>query len=295
MSLALNNRTNAWTGGIEILTNGRVIDIEAVKSVWWRRPGEFGLSPELSEQERAFAKDEINHVLRGLWATLDCYWMSYPESIRQASWKNGQLLRAAQLGLDVPRTLITTSPEDARAFYEECNGQMIFKVMSDPFLAASKAAQDSVDQPPELYETQTTLVTESELALLESARLVPCLFQEYVPKQHELRVTVIGDDIFAAEIHSQADERTRIDWRNYDAEIQYQQATLPVEIAERCLTLVRSYNLNFSALDLVLTPDGRYVFIESNPNGQFIFVEERVPELRMTEALVACLVRGANS
>jgi hypothetical protein len=43
------------------------------------------------------------------------------------------------------------------------------------------------------------------------------------------------------------------------------------------------------------TPDGRYVFLESNPNGQFMWIEHRVPELRMTEALASCLIRGANS
>jgi len=69
---------------------------------------------------------------------------------------------------------------------------------------------------------------------------------------------------------------------------------LPGPVAERCLALVRSYGLNFSAIDLIVTPDDHYVFVENNPNGQFIFVEERVPELGMTDALAACLVRGAN-
>lgn len=121
------------------------------------------------------------------------------------------------------------------------------------------------------------------------------MFQEYVPKRVELRVTVIGDDIFAAEIDSQADEQASVDWRRFAMEIPFRQATLPTEVAERCLTLVKSYGLNFSAMDLILTPDGRYVFVENNPNGQFIFVEKLVPELRMTEALAACLIRGANS
>jgi glutathione synthase/RimK-type ligase-like ATP-grasp enzyme len=131
--------------------------------------------------------------------------------------------------------------------------------------------------------------------MLDSVRLAPCQFQEYIQKQSELRVTVIGDDVFAAEIHSQAHEKTSIDWRHYDVQIPYCKATLPSDMIERCLALTRSYNLNFSAMDLVLTPDGRYVFLENNPNGQFIFVENLVPELKMTAALAACLIRGANS
>ena len=59
--------------------------------------------------------------------------------------------------------------------------------------------------------------------------------------------------------------------------------------------LVSGYGLNFSAMDLIVTPDDRYVFLENNPNGQFIFVEEMVPELAMTDALAACLIRGAGN
>lgn len=296
LSLNFNGSSRQWAGAITIQTNGRIINVESIRSVWWRRPAEFGLPLDLSEQERAFATDEINQTLRGLWDTLDCYWISHPEHIRRASWKGAQLQRAAQLGFDVPRTLITTDPDEVRAFYHACQGQMIFKVLSDPFLAAQKVAQKYPDQPPpEAYGTATTLVSEDELALLDGVRLVPCLFQEYIPKQVELRVTVIGDELFAAEIHSQSHPKTQIDWRHYDVDIPYRKASLPDDVAARCMALVKSYQLNFSALDLILTPDGRYVFIENNPNGQFMFVEALVPELRMTEALAVCLIRGANS
>ncbi|HEY0735282.1 MAG TPA: hypothetical protein VGD69_10295 [Herpetosiphonaceae bacterium] len=295
LSLGFDSSRPHWSGSIAIQTNGRIIDAESIRSVWWRRPAAFGLPLDLSLQEREFATDEIDHALRSLWASLDCYWISYPENIRQASWKGAQLQRAAQLGFEVPRTIITTDPDAARTFYYDCPSGMIFKVMTDPFLGAQKMAEKHPDQaPPEAYGTSTTLVSEAELALLDSVRLVPCLFQEYIPKQLDLRVTVIGDELFAAEIHSQTNEQTRIDWRNYDVDIPYRRAQLPAEVAARCMALVKSYNLNFSAIDLILTPDGRYVFVENNPNGQFMFVEELVPELRMTEALAACLIRGSN-
>ena len=296
ISLDFSKSSPDWAGTIEILTNGRIIDVEQVRSVWWRRPAAFGLPEDLTEQEREFAEGEIEHVLRSLWASLECYWVSRPDNIRRAGWKGEQLRRAARLGFEVPRTLITTDPAKARDFYETCDGRVVFKVMTDPFLGAPKISLRHPDRPPpEPYETTTTLVTEAELALLDTVRFVPCMFQEYVPKDIELRVTVIGDEIFAAEIHSQADSRTSVDWRHHNVEIPYRRAILPAAVAKRCLALVRGYGLNFSAIDLVLTPDGRYVFIENNPNGQFIFVERLVPELGMTEALASCLIRGANS
>lgn len=298
--IALNlNRViggDAWQGGITIDTNDRVIDVTAVRSIWWRRPGDFVLPEALPVREREFAKLELEHTLMSLWASLDCYWISHPRHIRHAGWKGGQLQRAAQVGFDVPKTIITNDPAEALAFFESCRGQMVFKVMSDPFLGAREVVAKYPDQPIEACAASTVLMTEADLAKLETIRLVPCLFQEYIPKQVELRVTVIGDEVFAAEIDSQSHDSSRIDWRNVPIEeIPMRPAELPPEIIERCLAFVRSYQLNFSAMDLIRTPDGRYVFLESNPNGQFIFVEMMLPQLKMIDALATCLIRGANS
>ncbi|HEY1350367.1 MAG TPA: hypothetical protein VGF67_12160 [Ktedonobacteraceae bacterium] len=263
---------SCWKGHLALQTCGRRVELETIRSVWWRRPGEyFGFPSELCEQEREFAREEIDQVLRGLWSLPDCYWVGYPEHIRQASWKVEQLRRATHYGFEVPRSLLTNNPDQVRAFYEVYNNQMIFKVLTDSFLAAPKVAEKHLDQPlPQARETKTTLITEAELEMIESVRLVPCLFQEYVPKQTELRVTVIGDELFPVEIYSQARQGTRVDWRNWSdggLDIPYRKTTLPADVAERCMKFVQSYQLHFSAIDFIRTPDERYVFIENNPTS----------------------------
>ncbi|MBP6750029.1 MAG: hypothetical protein KA144_10355 [Xanthomonadaceae bacterium] len=93
---------------------------------------------------------------------------------------------------------------------------------------------------------------------------------------------------------SQDDERTRTDYRDFSAEIDYIAETLPQEIERRCREFVHSYGLTFGALDLIFTPEGEYVFLENNPAGQFLFVEQLVPELRMLDAVTDCLIDGAH-
>jgi glutathione synthase/RimK-type ligase-like ATP-grasp enzyme len=291
----------AWGGDrpfeatIDVLSSGRTMTAGTVGSVWWRRPAFFGLPADLSPQETEFATGEIDHALRSIWASLDCYWISEPERIRQASWKGEQLLRARRLGFDIPRTLVTTDPDEARGFFYDCRKRMIFKVMTDPSLGALSLSRRDPEVQVDPYAAATTVVTEAELDMLDSVRIAPCLFQEYVPKKVELRVTVIGGELFAAEIHSQEREETSIDWRNDITETPFRAVTLPPPVAERCLAFVSGYGLNFSAMDLIVTPDDRYVFLENNPNGQFIFVEHLVPELAMTDALAACLIRGVGN
>lgn len=282
-------------GRIELETNGLVVDVERIRSVWWRRPRRFLLPGELSPWEAEFAETELQQAYRGLWASLDCYWMSHPDAIARAKWKIGQLARAQQLGFDIPRTMVSSNPEAAVAFHDRCGGEVVFKAMAGSHLAAERYADRHPEAPPpEPLQALTTIVGEQELAEIDAIRTVPALFQEHVPKRVELRVTIVGDDLFVAEIDSQAADRTRVDFRADFAAAPYRRGRLPDEVAARCHALVRGYGLNFSAIDLVLTPDDRYVFLESNPNGQFGFVERLVPELAITEAVATRLLRGAN-
>jgi hypothetical protein len=282
-------------GRIELESNGLVIDVERIRSVWWRRPEGFRLPDGLSAWESEFARAELEQAYRGLWSALDCYWMSHPDAIERATWKLGQLGRAASLGFDVPRTLISSDPVEVLDFRAGCEDGIVFKTMTGPHMAADRVVERYPDAPaPAVVETLTTLVGDDEVAQLEAIRTVPALFQERVLKQVELRVIVVGDDLFTAEIDSQANERTRIDSRADLEAVDYRAGSLPDEVAARCRSLVRGYDLTFSAIDLILTPDGRYVFLESNPNGQWGFLEQLVPELPLTEAIASCLLRGSH-
>jgi hypothetical protein len=281
-----------WRGEIEILTNDRVIETARVGSVWWRKPGPFKLPGDLIGQERVFAAEELRHAMDGLWNALDCLWVSRPEAIRRAGYKIEQLDRAARLGFAVPRTVVTTDPGAVRAFHRECHGDIVFKVLTEPYLAARTYLETNDVEDFTPLVTPTTRITEAELEMLDAVRTVPCQFQELLPRRSELRVTVIGEEVFAAELRPDDPGDAPVDWR--DAETTYRPADPPGEVAERCLRLTRGYGLNFAAIDLAVTPDDRYVFLEINPNGQFLYVEDRVPELRMGEAMATLLTSGVD-
>lgn len=291
-SLTLAFDQQSWSGQLEVYKG--TVALDEIKSIWWRRPEPYVISADLPPTQRAFARRETEHTFSGLWSVLDCYWMSFPLHIRRASNKIEQLQRAAQLGFRVPQTLITNDPTQVQNFYETCGGQIIYKTLVAPLMEWEKvgAAQTKETQTLEAQMIYTTLITQNDLKVLETVRAAPCQFQELIPKQLELRVTIIGDDIFVCEIHSQEDERTSLDWRHYDAPIPYKKGTLPPEITEKCFALVKGYGLNYSAMDLILTPQGEYVFLENNPAGQCFFVQQHIPEFKMVEAVAAYLLRG---
>jgi hypothetical protein len=285
-----------WHGELALTDNDRTVDVDRVRSVWWRRPGQPVLPDALSPWEREFARAEIEQVTRGLYDSLDCFWMSHPDAIDRASWKLSQLQRAAALGFEVPRTVVTNDPSRAVRFHAACHGRMVFKVLTGPYLALDRYQERYPEAPaPETeLETSTTLVGEYELDQLDGIRTVPTMFQEYVDKAVEYRVIVIGRDVYAAEIESQENQATMIDSRLDPEGVTYRAALLPDGVEELCRRLVWAEGLSFSAIDLVRTPDDRYVFLESNPNGQFRYVEELVPELPLTDAVATALARGGT-
>ncbi|MEW6731013.1 MAG: MvdC/MvdD family ATP grasp protein [Acidobacteriota bacterium] len=280
-----------WHSEITHIVSSQCLDLAQVGAVWLRKPADYTfLSQDLTPQERAYAKLETEQALFSLLYCLNCYWVSHPLALRAALWKGEQLQRAMRMGFRIPASLITNVPAQVHSFRQAIHSELIFKSMSTPTLAVDEVeAEDRIS-----YGICTTILTDDYLDDLDSVSELASHFQEYIPKQYELRVTVIGEKLFAAKIHSQDDARTAIDSRDMSAEILYEATQLPPDIAQRCLNLVKSYGLNFSAIDLIVTPDNEYVFLENNPNGQFLYIQQLIPEFKLLETLADTLILEAQ-
>ncbi len=239
----------------------------------------------MSEVGYQYAKAEAQKGFGGILNSLSCHWVSHPDAIRAAEWKPKQLFYAQQMGLRIPRTLVTNDPRAAIQFFEECQGEVIYK----PF--SQGVPQPKIGEPwlGAVYTTKLTLASLQEHA--STIALTTNLFQEYIPKAFELRINVIGSQVFAAEIHSQHSERAKVDFRMCYDDLYYQIHELPSSVEEACRSLVRMFRLEFSAIDMLVTPDGEYVFLELNSCGQWGWIENHTRQ-PLTEGLVNLLATG---
>ena len=101
--------------------------------------------------------------------------------------------------------------------------------------------------------------------------MAPVIFQRYVPARADLRVTVIGERIYPAAADMSAGDYAQ-DVR-MNPQVPWSEHKLPDDIAEKLLELMRRLELEYGAIDLRLTPEGEYVFLEINPAGQFLFIQ----------------------
>ena len=260
-----------------IAADGRIVPFDAIGSVWYRASRCSGFPTGLKPEEREFAAREAESTLGSLPLVTDWRWINEPRRHRDAAWKPAQLAAARRLGLAIPRTVITNDPGVVTAFRKECGGTIIFKALSHTLgLESGKAAF-------------TGIVTDEMLSSLDLIRHTPGIFQELVPKDYEVRLTVVGDKMFAAKILSQRNERTRLDWRTAPHDISYEPIELPTDICDKVGALMAEAGLVYSCLDFIVTPEDRYVFLESNPRGQYQWIEHYTA-MPITEAIADSLV-----
>lgn len=265
------------------LTSGEhELDLREITAIWHRRLRIGGLIPEtMDEQLRKASIGESRATVMGMLASLNAFRMDYEPRIRWAENKQLQLQLARELGLDTPRTLITNDPEAVRSFASECESGMISKMLSS-FAIYTDGNENVVF---------TNTVLPEHLEQLDGLRMCPMTFQEKVPKSLELRTTVVGDRIFTASIDSQASDRATDDWRRDGVSLlnDWKPYDLPNDVEKKLLRLMDHYGLNYGAIDFIVTPDNRHVFLEINPVGEFFWLE-MCPGLPISKAIADVLL-----
>ena len=161
---------------------------------------------------------------------------------------------------------ISVDPDEIRAFFNRQEGMVVAKPLRLGYF----------DYGHVQTAAYTTAVSTADLASDEALKVAPVIYQRHLEKRWDIRVTIIGDSIYAAAIHSQEADSARVDWRRADVELEHKVHALPEKIATACQRLMKALNLRFGAVDLVLAPNGQYYFLEINPNGQWLWLEDKL-------------------
>jgi len=255
-----------------IIIGGKMCQISDIMSVWYRRPGLLETSV-FDPYQKAFAEKELDELLKQFYFLRNqILWVSRIEALEAARRKLPQLLMAKKLGMLTPRTLVSNSPAAVKLFFTECSGEVIYKTLHSLVIR--------LGEETELWGIPTTILTSEHIAAFDLIDKTGGIFQEYVRKEYEIRVTIIGDDIFAAKINSQEVDSAKIDWREAVAlgKVRVEPYVLPQKISDQCKLLVKSYGLSFGAIDMIRAISGDYVFLELNCNGQWLWVEEQTKQ-----------------
>jgi MvdD pre-ATP grasp domain len=237
------------------LRDGTRIHSDDVSAVWYRRPGVVRAAADIPDQlDRTFAENEWTSVLDAFFTSAFRRNVSPPLKQRAAT-KPLQLSIGARVGLRVPDTLITSDSTEAVAFVEKHHGAIVHKAITAP--------------PHQFIDTRAWEPAASQH--LGELELCPTIFQERIVGPADIRVTVVDRQLFAACIHT-ARGRAEVDSR-LDADAPCTVYDLPRDVEARLLALMDGLGLVFGTIDLKVDESGDHVFLEVNPQGQFLYVE----------------------
>lgn len=249
----------------EIVNEYRRVAFEDICAAWFRRPQSLftGIRNLTSTKLEDYVKAQSMATLTALYEGLQTLWVGQPHKLRCADIKALQLAEANKAGLKTPRTLISNDPEKAAAFIGMLGGA---ECAVKPLVALGVSNEQG-------YRLPLTTIVPADYSL-DGVAMAPNIFQPYISKMTELRCVVIGEKIFSARINSQANANTLKDWRAGDCE--HEIFSLPEDVAASIHRLMNSFGINFASLDMILTPEGEFVFLELNPNGQWLWLEEEL-------------------
>jgi hypothetical protein len=253
-------------------TPRETIDLEAVTAVYlrpydWRRLPEIeNAGPRSPAWRHAF---DVEDALASWVELTPALVINRLTAMAATDSKPDQAAHIRACGFEVPETLITTDPIAAQEFWET-HGTVIYKSISSVRSIVSRLTPEHVRRFGDLA-------------------WCPTQFQRYIPG-HDYRVHVVGHDVFACEIASDADDYRYATQQG--AAVAIRSYDLPQDTADRCRALAATMDLLVAGIDLRRTPDGPWYCFEVNPSPAFSYYQAATSQ-PIDEAIARLLGAGA--
>jgi glutathione synthase/RimK-type ligase-like ATP-grasp enzyme len=274
-----------------IKTKEQTIDMKDICSVFVRRIPSFdaflkAVPTELEAYADFIAKQEFQ-LFTDCLAILDenLFFMNPMKSARNLG-KAVQQHIASRAGLLTPETYIGSDTNIAYSFIKKL--RLAGKRVSTKPISNAKVEIDGVQSI-----RFTELLEREDEGHLDTLSSCPVIFQEYIEKKYEIRGTFVHGTILASSIHSQeADNRTAIDWRHYNlAQTPHYEIQLPHHIEDKLIKFHNELEVHYSAFDMIVTPSDEYYILETNPYGQWLWIED-LTGLQITNTIAEALIRA---
>lgn len=256
---------------------------EEVEAAWHRRAELFDQDDKTDQLKNTYLNKQRKETQDALWYSIPAdRWLNAPLNMQSShNNKSLQMELATSLGMAVPRTIVSNSWGEIFSFLG--SEEIVLKMPFGMF-----------------YEQQknrflaTTIVKMSDREKLAKTMPFPGIWQEYIPKKREWRVTVVGEKSFSAAIYTNTESRD--DWRKHQFNaklVQFKAEKIPPSISDACVALLRKLGLGYGAFDFIEKPDGTFVFLEVNTNGQYQWLVEEL-KLPIPQAIAQQLMAIAS-
>ena len=230
--------------------------VPGVDIVWYRKV----VFPEAADAVQSFIIQETQGLFDSILSGYrDCRWVNPRDRLAEAKPKIAQLQRARSIGFRIPDTIVTTDVDALKEFAARHNEDIVAKPIRAQVVGSASAAAviGTRRLPSEYFEA--------------AVKFSPCYAQERLLLKSEIRVIVFGDQLhpFRLTAKERVDDLKQLRL----GQIDHQPCELGESISQKIRLLMSFYGLEFGAIDLAVVDDGEPVFLELNPNGQWLWLQ----------------------
>ena len=250
-----------------ISKNQTNMTVDEVYSIYYRKP----ILPNLSSYERQYhpmIQRDIISVINGIADGFSGKVLTRPSILRRTENKVYQLLYVREKRWNIPHSYIGNVSSACRDYEKN---ESIIKPLTTGKIYGSNGW--------EIYQTNIFKGNDEDIGF------TPLYLQEYMEKQFEVRVTIVGKYVYPIRI----DTKNKIDWRADYRNHVYTQIICPSEVVKKCYEMMSDFDLQFGAFDFIVTPDDEWIFLEVNPNGQWLWLEQSLG-LDISEKIIEYLI-----
>ncbi len=277
----LNFYNDIWT----VSCNNKTIRSNDISCVWCRRPFvELTLQEQqITDTDFKIWKNEWNKTLLGFYNSIkNCPWLNPLRKAYKGENKYFQMEVAKRVGFNLPETLVSNRKDDIVSFVTD-HKKALLKLMSQEIYTGEYG---------EYLGFYTNIITEEDANRFGEIAENPIVLQEYVEKDYEVRYTVVGKEHLVCRIDSQLSSKSKYDWRRYDiAHTPHSQIIPPENVRTQVNHFMKLLSLDYGAIDFIVTPSGKWVFLEINCMGQWLWIEQ-LTGIPIADAIVAWIKKN---
>jgi len=263
--ISVGQKYSIWE--ITDLQNNITINKSEIGSIYYRKP----MFPDLSEYEPEYhmmIQRDIIGLINGIVDSFEGKVLSKPCLLRESENKTNQLIYAINHNWKTPNSFIGNDSDKQLDFSS-------IRSIIKPLTTGKVDTKNGC----ELYQTNYFNYKVNTISL------TPIYLQTYITKLYEVRITIINTTFYTVRI----DTKDKLDWRADYKNHKYSIIECPKKIQKQCLAMLKNYNLRFGAFDYIVTPENKWIFLELNPNGQWLWLEEAL-NLDISEQIINYLL-----
>lgn len=270
-SVIINKSEVKWSSSF-IEKNMTEMEHQSYSTVWWRRPRQPFIPNEAHPDDIKFISKENYAYFQSIphFFNENAWWVNPVSSMDKIKSKPYQLKLARECGLHFPTTLISNSPNDIRSFILDAGERPVIYKSFTPHTWYDQKGFNT------LYTQKIQL---NDLPSDKMLQIAPGIYQHYVEKLYELRITCFGSHLSAIKIDSQRNFISKTDWRKTpESNLILTETEIPNHIKSLIILFMKKMNIVFGCFDFIVTPNEEYIFLEVNEQGQFLWIEEALPQ-----------------